>query len=556
MSTLFREGSLGSILHGSRIITEEDIAAALLEQQRSGLRFGEALVRLGIVQQEDIDWALAHQLDIPFVRLRMETVDPDAVRLVPASIARKFALMPIIRIGDELRIAVADPTNGIAVDEVARITGCSVAISMGLLREIRELQTIFYGEPEEIARAGFSSGCFDDAVQARINADATGAGLLEHLLEYLFRNRLFSNSVRSGEGGAAITGRSGATSRRIGELAPGLFREFLALIRNRAGLSGTAGSSTGTLPTERNGAKVPVRVVLTPTATGEYLTLKRACGAEFPETLAALGTSEQNLGTIRDLAALPDGLVLVAAADPAVRSRFMGAVLREFDGLEKDLLAIGSGFSFCADRFPLLPDAGQDGATGRLLRAAIAHEPHVVALEELSDVPAFDASLDAVRSGMLLFGGVTVPGIRAMLRQLMFLRDRFPFLPLYVRGLIACREVQLLCPDCRQEGSPPDEPPVSASAPRHWTGSAEGCSSCGGTGYEGRRFLVEAVRFEGGLRDILNRSEDLAACLDYLQAQGFHGIVEEAAELLAAGGIPALEYAAICTELGVRQWPE
>ena len=555
MSTLIREGSLGSILYGSRIITEEDISSALEEQQRTGLRFGEALVGLGIVQQEDIDWALANQLDIPYVRLRKETVDPDAVRLVPAAVARKFALIPIILIGDELRIAIADPMDVAAVAEVTRATGCSVAISMGLLREIREMQSIFYGDPEATPLAGFSSTCFSSDVLTLINSDSTGAGLLDHLLDYLCCNRLSSFSVKSVQSRVTISGRSGTASRQIGQLTPDLFREFLAVLKSKAGMSDDI-PSVGTLTIVRDEAPHTFRVLLSPTTTGEYLTVKASSGAAFPEMLAGLETSERNLGIIRGLTALPEGLVLIAAADPELRSRLIGALMRELDGSGKDLLAIGRRFSFCADRIPILPVDGHERGMGPLLRTALAHEPHVIALENLSDAPGYAAACEAVRSGMLPFGGVPARGIRAMLRQLLVLRERFPLIPLYVRGLIACREVALLCPECREKSSLPAEASLLHGADTPCSCRFDGCPSCNGTGYGGRRYLIEAVLLNGDFLDIFNRSADMAASLDYLRENGFHGILEEASGLLTGGVISAVDYAAISAEHGEKLWPE
>src|SRR6185369_9865330 len=137
MNSLVREGSLGSILFNSQIISEEDIRLALAEQHVTGCRFGEALVKLGIVTQEDIDWALSNQLNIPYVRLKVEMLDPVAAALVPASIARQFSLVPLIRVGNELSIAIADPLNRTAIEAVEQHTGCQVVVSVALLREIR-----------------------------------------------------------------------------------------------------------------------------------------------------------------------------------------------------------------------------------------------------------------------------------------------------------------------------------------------------------------------------------------------------------------------------------
>src|SRR5689334_14835474 len=145
MGALVKEGSIGSILFKSQIISEKDIEAALAEQNRSGARIGEALVKLGIVTQEDIDWALSNQLNIPYVRLKKELIDRSAVELVPAAVSRQYGLIPLIRVGDELSLAMTDPLNQEAIARVEGLTGCSVTVSVALLRELREMQEIFYG---------------------------------------------------------------------------------------------------------------------------------------------------------------------------------------------------------------------------------------------------------------------------------------------------------------------------------------------------------------------------------------------------------------------------
>ncbi|MCK7479620.1 MAG: hypothetical protein M0C28_21565 [Candidatus Moduliflexus flocculans] len=145
MDDLVKKGALGSILCALGIISKDDIRRALDEQQSSGCRFGEALVKLEIVKQEDIDWALSNQLDIPYVRLSEKIIDRSATQLIPGELARKYNLIPIIRTGDEIHIALADPLNKAAVDKVEEVTGCTVTVSMPIIRELREMLDIFYG---------------------------------------------------------------------------------------------------------------------------------------------------------------------------------------------------------------------------------------------------------------------------------------------------------------------------------------------------------------------------------------------------------------------------
>ena len=114
-------------------------------------------MKLGVVTQEDIDWALSNQLNIPYVRLKKEGIDLAAVERVPATLARRFNLMPLFLAGDELSIAIADPLNKEAITAVASTSGCQVTVSVAFIREIREMQELFYGREETPASFGFTS---------------------------------------------------------------------------------------------------------------------------------------------------------------------------------------------------------------------------------------------------------------------------------------------------------------------------------------------------------------------------------------------------------------
>ncbi len=557
MSSLFREGSLGAILYTSQIITEKDIETALEEQKRTGLRFGEALVSLGIVMQEDIDWALSNQLDIPYVRIRKESVDPAAVQLVPANIARKFNLLPLIRTGDELRIAIADPLDKEAVTEVERASGCAVSISKGLLREIREMQTHFYGEAAETVLLGFSSSYFSAAVLETINNDITGAKLLDFLLRYMLQKGITSLSFQPLHERVTVTGRQGGASRTIGTMPCAHYDGFLSLVRNRAGISGSDGADSASLSFAVGGERVQFQVVMMQAGSRMFVTIKPLVSGFFPESIAALETSERNRQLLQTLASLPEGMVLFSARDGEERVRLMAALLEECRRGGRDALLLGRGFSFCSGVFPVVPVARCDPDTGSWIRAALAHEPSVVAVEELSDSAAISAAIDSVLNGKLLFGGMPVPDVRAMLRQLFFLRERYPVLPIYLRGIVASRGVRLLCPACREESgssmpkitlSPEKTPPVFFRS--------KGCPACRYTGYSGKRYLVEAAAFDGEVAEMFISSKSVGDLMHSLMQSGFHGISEEAAALLHAGEITAEEFATVRTDNGERLWPE
>jgi type IV pilus assembly protein PilB len=557
MSSLFREGSLGAILYKSQIITERDIKTALEEQERTGLRFGETLVKLGIVRQEDIDWALSHQLDIPYVRIEKETVDPAVLSLVPASVARQYKLFPIVQIGNELRIAIADPLNSEAIAAVEQVSGCTVAISMGLLREILEMQDYFYGDAGEVDSLGFSSSCFPASVLDTINNDLSGAILLHTLLHYLLQNGFSSISCKPLKESVKVTGKKGTTSIDLGALSFAHYEGFLDSAKELSGINGSDDAlSCGTIRLAVESEQVLFQVLLMQTGQWEYITVRPLFTAPFPETLATLETSERNSGVLRRLAALPGGLVLFSSSHAEDRVRLMGACLHEYGKSGKDLLLLGRGFCFCADVIPVLPVSRHDRDMGRWIRATLVHDPDIVAVEEIADTASFTAAFEAVLSGKLLFGGLAASGIRSMLTQLFFLRERLPMLSLYLRGVVACRGVSLLCPDCKEKEASPPPLPLFGGKILGLTFRAKGCPSCRYTGYSGKRFLVESAIFDQGFTDLFDRAVNPGEMMEYLLRDGFHGMIETAGDLVQAGEITAEEYISVTVGNGAQQWPE
>jgi len=135
---------LGAILLESGRITQDDVQAVLEHQRSNGGFFGQALVALGIVRREEIDWALASQWDLPFIFPNPEAVDRDAARLVPADWALAHLAVPIVRAGKELTVVVADPLSPEVMDDLRARTGCEVDMALASAARIRELIRVVY----------------------------------------------------------------------------------------------------------------------------------------------------------------------------------------------------------------------------------------------------------------------------------------------------------------------------------------------------------------------------------------------------------------------------
>jgi hypothetical protein len=391
-----------------------------------------------------------------------------------------------------------------------------------------------------------------------INSDISGARLLEYLLLYLVQKNLSSISLRPLESNVTITGKSGASSRGIGTLSREHYDGLLATIQEKVGFPGSGGRSFhGSLNFAVKGEQAQFQVILLQAGRWECLTLKPMIKSMLPENIAAIGTSERNREMLRALATLSEGMVLFSSMNAEVRARLMGACLQVSGGSGKDVLAVGCGFSFCGDIFPVLPVDRRDGDMNYWLRAVLEHDPAVMAVEEIADVATFTAAFDAALRGKLLFGGVSASGLHPLLKQLMSLRERLPMLAHYLRGIVACRGVRILCPACK-EGRTATVPPLPLlTGPLTALYSpAKGCPLCGYTGYAGMRWLVEAALFDEKLTEIFDTSVESGEVMEYLIQNGFQSIAADAEEMLHGGEITVEEYLAITIEGGTRPWPE
>ncbi len=545
MESLMKEGSLGHILYKSNIISEQDIRAALDEQRSSGRRFGEALVLLGIVTQEDIDWALSNQLDIPYVRLKKDMIDAVAVSLVPAGIARQYNLIPLIRIGDELNVAMADPLNHAAIEEAEKAAGCKVTVSVGLIREIRAMQDLFYGMPIEPLSFGFSSTVFSVRLLEIINNETTGARFLDYLLAYFVQNRLASLSLQPLGDTVAINARRGSSSRDIGTLAITHYQEFIINLRRWCKLNGGGdASSKGGLSFTFRGQRHGFQVLFLKGIGGDYVTLRPSMAATMPARFADLSlTAETN----EQLARLTSGggLLVVVHRDLEERCQLMDLLLAEVDASGKSVMLLGEGLGHGVKRFPRIPcrDVSR-GEVHSLVMAALEHDPDILSLEDATDSQAFIAASKAAMRGKLVIVGLSLKDIPSTVRHLLYFWHKHYVIPSYIRGIVSCRRVALLCPSCRiyHELSVEECASLGTSLPPGSYCRAVGCPECDQSGHRGSRYLLDVVSFDNDVVEVFETSTDGREVINFLAVRGYRGSAEEGAELLRAGDISPEEY--------------
>jgi type II secretory ATPase GspE/PulE/Tfp pilus assembly ATPase PilB-like protein len=545
MAEQIKKGSLGDILSASQIISQSDITAALEEQIRSGCRIGEALVKLGIVTQEDIDWALCNQLDLPYVRLKLEMIDPEAIRLVPAALARKFNLIPLIKVGNELNIAIADPLNLPALEAVVALaSGCQINLSVALLREIREMIDACYGSAGQEA-LGFESSSFDAQTLDTINADLSGAQLLECLLFFIHQNQLASLSLQPLGDRIAISGRRSGVTRQIGQLAPNYYPDITLKIRKRAGITPNSDhSSAGLLSLLQHGHELRFQVAVMAGIGGDYITIRRHVTAGFPDSVPELNLTDAVRNNFTHLARARRGITFFASHSTPERNRCIDLMLAEMDTNGRNVLILGEGAG--GGSFPRIHLPESEHERGRTVMEALEHEPDVLVIENATEGVPFSAACRAAMRGTLVLAGLEIRGTRNVLQQLLLYQQKGYFLPFFVNGLIAFKGIQLLCPECRSACTPSTDELLimSLEQPPATFFRSGGCEVCAQSGISTRRFLMDILLFDEEFHRVFEQSRDVDSLEQHLRSIGYRGTAEDGLQLLMDGLVSPEEYIA------------
>jgi type II secretory ATPase GspE/PulE/Tfp pilus assembly ATPase PilB-like protein len=546
MSEQIKKGSLGGILSACNIITEGDITAALELQGRTGVRLGEALITLGIVTQEDIDWALSNQLDLPYIRLKANMIDPEAVSLVPAGIARTFNLIPLIKAGGELNIAISDPLNSAAIAAVEQASGCRVNISVALIREIREMIEACYGSSEQ-EQLGFDSSAFSDTVLEAINSDLSGGKLLGYLLVFILQNRLSSLSLQPGGETVTVSGRRGGISRPVGSLAVTYYPDLTRKIRKSIGSSAHGEpSSSGVLTFSYRSHPVTFRVDAMVGYGGEYITIRPHLSASVPGRLSGLNLPAGQEADFIRLSRSQQGITFFASRNTAERDRFIDLMLEEIDTTGKNVIILGEGAGKMSKRFSRVILPRDETERASTIMNVLDHAPDILVVEDATGGMPFTAACRAAMRGKLVLAGLEIRGTSNVLRQLLLYQQQHYFLPFFVNGLVSFKGIQLLCPECRATYLPPPEEMAAmklAEAPEAFFRSS-GCHCCHHSGFSSRKFLTDVLVFDDEFLHVFEQSRDAAAIENYLKRAGYHGLEEEGLRLLMAGEVSPEEYIA------------
>jgi type IV pilus assembly protein PilB len=425
---------LGDVLVQRGLITQEQLDEALSRQRMGGRRLGELLLSMGAITQEQLSWALSEALHIPFVELSDEVIDLEVARALPESLLRRHEAVPVLRVGDELTVLLADPTNRQAAIELEALTGSRVTVALAARDAV--LHFIDRAFPASPVLPGQYAGNGSNGHGAAV--DLTGVSQAFALLLDAARSRASELYLDPAPNGVLVRVR---IDGRVLDRA-WFDRELLAPITFRlrllAGLRGDGGPREARVRTRLDGREMELAFYFLPTLSGEAIAVRfRPVSAE-PPTLDTLGVPgfvrrrlEELTGPEGD-ADGPGGLVIVAGPDVRARAAALYALARSAATTGRRVMTVERQVSYVVPGFlqvELGPSFEREAA------AALAQPADVIAVEDVAAPALGVAALAGAEHGALVLAGVTLGSARSALAYLAALDLRGPLLAM-TRGVV------------------------------------------------------------------------------------------------------------------------
>ena len=546
---------IGELLVRENLISLAQLKRAQADQRTTGKRLSYSLSRLGILGERELADFLSAQYGVPWMSLTDYEIDPKVVELVPRAFASKHTAIPVQRAGSTLVVAMADPSNIYAIDDLKFITDLNVEPVVSTETAIEDAIARYYDRSGPAAYADVLGALNLERVDGgeRERTALPSAGLPESDQAIRLCNRVLLQAVSRGatqvhvepsERGLRIRFRVDGVLHPESELPIGLRSAVTTRFKLMAGLdvaerrTPQEGQIRGFHAGKNR--ELDVRVATLPTATGEQLVLRLFDRSTLPRDLASVGLDGEQLRQVRAALQLAQGLTLVVGPSGSGTSTTLYAALAELAGDSVSVATVEDPVEFTLSGCTQV-QVHRDGGLGvaAAVHALLRQDPDIIMVGALPDHEAVDAAVRAAVTGRRVLTTLPTGDAASALTRLVHLGVEPYLVAASVTLVIAQRLLRRLCSECASEdpsataqrlidaGMSPQQ--ARECRPRR----ARGCKACVG-GYRGRIALFEVLpvgptlqeRIAGGASAAELRAEAAALGLRSLRHVGLARVAE------------------------------
>jgi len=523
---------LGEMLIKAGLLTPQKLQEALEYQKTNAGKLGLNLVKLGFVKEEDITRVLSQQYGVPAINLSKIEVDDTVVKLIPSEVAQKYLIMPISRTGATLTIAMVDPTNVFAMDDIKFMTGYNVEPVVASEVAIKESIDRYYGSihalelkkvMDEIAHEETEQNLelLDEEQEvdlAKLEASTEEAPVVRLV------NLILTDSIKRGASDIHIEPYE--KDFRVRFRIDGVLYEIMQppmklrdAITSRLKIMAKLDISEKRLPQDGRikikmklqgkNREMDYRVSVLPTLFGEKIVLRLLDKENLMLDMTRLGFEQESLNKFEKAIFKPYGMVLVTGPTGSGKTNTLYSSISRVNTPETNIMTAEDPVEFNLHGINQVQMKEQIGLNfAAALRSFLRQDPNIILVGEIRDFETAEIAVKAALTGHLVLSTLHTNDAPSTINRLMNMGIEPYLVATSVHLIAAQRLVRRLCKDCKEEVSMPPQALMdigygSDEASKVKLYKGKGCTTCNNTGYKGRVGLYEVMEITDAMREMI-----------------------------------------------------
>jgi type IV pilus assembly protein PilB len=516
---------LGELLLRDQMISVDQLQRARDESRRSGERLGHSLVKLGAIQEEDLTQFLSRQYGVPAINLAEFDIEPDVIALVTKDVALRHKVVPVNRAGNSLIVAMADPSNILAIDDLKFVTGYNIEVVVAAEVGINQAITRYYEKSSEAQleqvmnelqeEVEFDAGEEPDANAlelAKASEDAPVVKLTNHILISAINQGASDIHIEPYEKSYRVRFRVDGVLRE--QMQPPL--KLKNALSSRMKIMASLDIAERRLPQDGriklkigNGKEMDFRVSVLPTLFGEKIVMRLLDKGNLQLDMTKLGFEPEQLAAFKKAIEAPYGMVLVTGPTGSGKTTTLYSALQELNQVSDNICTAEDPVEFNLPGINQCQVSDSIGLTfAAALRSFLRQDPDTVMIGEIRDFETAEIAVKAALTGHMVLSTLHTNDAPSTITRLLNMGVE-PFLvTASVNAVQAQRLVRKICANCKTPTETPKDELRLLGAKDQEIDTATcfkgaGCERCNNTGYKGRIAVYEVMTFNEPLRELV-----------------------------------------------------
>ncbi|MBR4544808.1 MAG: Flp pilus assembly complex ATPase component TadA [Oscillibacter sp.] len=562
---------LGELLLAAGTLTEEELQRGLALQKGTRDRLGTVLISNGIITETQLIEAMQMQLGIEFVDLTRQPIPTELAQALPKNLARQHQVVPVRMVKDELYLAMSDPMNFIAIEEVRKAVRKKIVPMVATAAGIDHAIQILYSNENaakaiedmkrEAAASGETSTTTDlNFVTTQLGDDSVNSAptirLVNSMIERAIQERASDIHIEPRESGLYVRMRIDGVMQEILTVPKDIQSSVISRIKimSAMDIAERRIPQDGRFNVQMKEKAVDLRVSTLPTVFGEKIVLRLLDKSGGYVTREAIGLSGPDLVHYEELLKIPNGVILIVGPTGSGKSTTMYGIINELNTKEVNLVTLEDPVEYNIEginQVQINEKTNMTFANG--LRAILRQDPDIIAVGEIRDGETADIALRSAITGHVVLSTIHTNDAVGAIDRLRDIGSEPYVISAALRGVISQRLVRRVCPHCRQAYTPDDNELRQLGIPgrkdlKFYRGA--GCPECFNTGYRGRIAIFEILIVTPRVRTLIYEERGRDAIERELKRpeSGFVSMLQNGVRLVLDGTTSSSEVLRVVNE--------